>query len=248
MIEPRHHTWAIEGREIDRHVERRGRRHGFDRLTPASTALVVVDMTPFFVDQNPYALGCTAVISRLAEAVRTAGGVVAWTVPALVEPSTARREFLGDEVATRYASADTGGPIRRRLWPGFALDDDDIVVEKTRPSAFFPGSSDLHERLVGLGIDTIVACGTVANVCVEATVRDASALDYRPVIVADATAAATDAMLNATLRTVYRSFGDVRSADDLIRLLVDEGDQSATSPDTRRSIISSTSTSPDSRS
>lgn len=49
--------------------------------------------------------------------------------------------------------------------------------------------------------------------------RDAAALDYRVVTVADANAAQSDAVLNATLHTVYRSFGDVRPSAEVIELL-----------------------------
>ena len=69
------------------------------------------------------------------------------------------------------------------------------------------------------GIDTVVVCGLVTNVCVEATVRDASTLGYRPILVADASATTADAVHNATLHTVYRSFGDVRTCDEVLALV-----------------------------
>ena len=59
----------------------------------------------------------------------------------------------------------------------------------------------------------------MANVCCESTVRDATTLGYRVVMVADANAAARDEDLNATLHTVYRSFGDVRPTDEVLGLL-----------------------------
>ena len=40
-------------------------------------------------------------------------------------------------------------------------------------------------------------------------------------MVADANAAVRDQDLNATLHTIYRSFGDVRPTDDLIAMLLD---------------------------
>jgi nicotinamidase-related amidase len=61
--------------------------------------------------------------------------------------------------------------------------------------------------------------GTVANVCCESTAREASTLGYRLVMVADANAARVDADLNATLYTIYRSFGDVRSTIELLGLI-----------------------------
>jgi nicotinamidase-related amidase len=95
------------------------------------------------------------------------------------------------------------------------------VTDKAGPSAFFPGTCDLHDLLTARGIATVLVTGTVTNVCVESTVRDAAALGYRVVLVADACAAVRDRDHNATLHVVYRSFGDVRSAAEVIDLLDD---------------------------
>jgi nicotinamidase-related amidase len=46
---------------------------------------MVIDMVPFFVSDNPYCRGIVPNISRLAEAFRTAGGTVAWILPAAGE-------------------------------------------------------------------------------------------------------------------------------------------------------------------
>lgn len=61
--------------------------------------------------------------------------------------------------------------------------------------------------------------GTVTNVCVEASVRDAATLDHRVILVADACAAMRDSDHNATLHVVYRSYGDVRSTADVVDLI-----------------------------
>ena len=61
--------------------------------------------------------------------------------------------------------------------------------------------------------------GTVANVCCESTARDASTVGYRVIMVADANAAMRDQDLNATLHTIYRTFGDVRPTAEVIALL-----------------------------
>ena len=72
------------------------------------------------------------------------------------------------------------------------------------------------------GIDTVLIAGTVANVCCESTARDANAIGYRVIMVADANAAMRDRDLNATLHTIYRSFGDVRPTDEVLALLADQ--------------------------
>ena len=105
------------------------------------------------------------------------------------------------------------------MWTELATDDADLYVEKSASSAFFPGRCVLHELLQHRGIDTVLVTGTLANVCCEATARDASTLDYRTVMVADANAARRDQDLNATLYTIYRSYGDVRSTADVIIMI-----------------------------
>jgi nicotinamidase-related amidase len=45
------------------------------------TALVVIDMVPFFVSDSSYCLGIVPNISGIAAALRKAGGTVAWVVP-----------------------------------------------------------------------------------------------------------------------------------------------------------------------
>lgn len=64
--------------------------------------------------------------------------------------------------------------------------EQDVIVSKSRFSGFYRTSLDsvLAER----GIDTVLVTGLTTSVCVEATVRDAMYLDYRPVVLADCTA------------------------------------------------------------
>ncbi len=59
----------------------------------------------------------------------------------------------------------------------------------------------------------------MTNVCCESTARDARALGYRVILAADANAARTDAEHNATLHTIYRSFGDVRATAEILELI-----------------------------
>lgn len=214
-----HHDWFIEPREVDRQVARRGRVHAYEQLAPRMTALVIVDVVPFFVEESAYVRGIVPTINRLATHLRAHGGTVAWVVPRTTSPTPRAREFYGDEVAERYAHSGGDGTPRERLWPGLDVHEADVVADKPGPSAFFPGTCDLHDELTTRGITTLLVTGTVTNVCVESTVRDAAALDYRVVLVADACAAVRDQDHNATLHVVYRSFGDVRSADGVIGLL-----------------------------
>jgi ureidoacrylate peracid hydrolase len=56
-------------------------------------------------------------------------------------------------------------------------------------------------------------------VCCESSARDAACLGYRVIMIADANAARRDEDHNASLYTIYRTFGDVRATDDVLRLI-----------------------------
>lgn len=220
MPEPRHHRWRIDPAQYERREQRRGRRHAFEHLDASTTALVVVDLVPFFVDENPYAAGIVENVNRLARGLRDSGGVAAWVVPADTPSPPMHVEFFGPEVASLYARSGGRGAVRDRLADALEPAAEDLFVEKSAASAFFPGRCPLHELLQERAIENVVVVGTLANGCCESTVRDANTLGYRVVMVADANAAVRDEDLNATLHTVYRSFGDVRPTDDILDLLV----------------------------
>lgn len=213
------HDWLIEEREYGRQEQRRGRRHAYEKIDPLRTALVVIDVIPFFVEQSRYVRGIVPRVNQLATAVRDAGGVVAWVVPGYRARTATDREFLGHDVAEVYARSGGTGEPNSRLWHELAHADCDIAVEKTAHSAYFPGRSPLPDLLAARGIDTLVVAGAVTNVCVEATVRDASTQGLRVILAADACAARRDEDHNATLYTVYRTYGDVRPANEIITLL-----------------------------
>ena len=218
-LTPRLHDWSIPARELARHESRRGRRHAYETLTPAETALVVIDMVPFFLAQSETAQGIVPNINALATALRSAGGIVAWVVPGPPRQPAWADSFYGPEVAATYGASGGTGPAPDRLWPGLARAGADLVSEKSGASAFFPGNSDLPGELDAHNVNTVLIAGTVTNVCCESSARDAAALGLRVVFLADATAAPTDAIHNATLLTIYRSFGDVRPVADMIAML-----------------------------
>jgi nicotinamidase-related amidase len=217
--EPRTHAWHIEDREYARQEERRGRRHAFERLDPRRTALVVIDMVPFFVSESGFCRAIVPNISRIAASLRAAGGTVAWVLPGAAEPSIMTIEFFGPEVAEMFRRSGGDGPPATRLWHEFEIHDGDILVEKTSASAFFPGRCSLPSVLASREIDTVLITGTVTNVCCESSARDASTLGYRVIMVADGNAARRDQDHNASLHTIYRTFGDVRATADVIDLI-----------------------------
>src|SRR5215471_2467899 len=77
------HELKIPPQVVERVVQRAGRAHPFDVITPAKTAFVVVDMQNHFVKQGfpgevPLARAIVPAINRLAAGLRELGGHVVW--------------------------------------------------------------------------------------------------------------------------------------------------------------------------
>jgi nicotinamidase-related amidase len=216
------HAWTIEEREYVRHETRRGKRHAYDRLDPTRTALVVIDMVPFY-EASAYVRGIVPNVNATAASVRSRGGTVAWVVPADEVPGEAPDphavEFFGAEVAALYRGSGGNGPLHERMIAGLDVSAGDRVVQKRAYSAFLPGYCTLPDQLRDRDIDTVLITGTVANVCCESSARDASMTGFRVIMVADGNAAQRDRDLNATLHTFYRSFGDVRPTAEVVGLI-----------------------------
>lgn len=116
-------------------------------------------------------------------------------------------------------AALTPGNPGHELYAGLDVRPEDLVIRKTRFSAFIQGSSDLDARLRAAGMDTVIVTGTVSNTCCESTARDAMMLNYKTVFVSDGNACRTDEEHNTTLANIYRIFGDVQTAKEVIAKL-----------------------------
>ena len=83
----------------------------------------------------------------------------------------------------------------------------DRVINKWRPSAFF--RTDLEVFLGVRQIDTLLICGTSMSGCVRATATDGFMRDIRCMIVREAVADRTQAVLESNLFDVDQKYGDV---------------------------------------
>jgi ureidoacrylate peracid hydrolase len=209
--------------------QRGGKRHLIDRLDPARTAHLVIDMQNGFVEAGapvevPIAREIVPNLNRVSQAMRAAGGAnyfVQFTTPVgdLSSWSSFYSRF-SKEVAVAHQAAFTPGAHHWQLWPALDVDGSvDETIEKRRFGAFIPGTCDLDAMLRARGIDTLIITGTLTNCCCESTARDAMQLNYRVIFASDANAALTDAEHNATLNNMMFLFADVMSTDEIVALL-----------------------------
>jgi ureidoacrylate peracid hydrolase len=212
-----------------RAMRARGRDHIFERIDPARTAHVVVDLqNGFMAEGAPHEVATAREIvpnvNSIAAALRDAGGTNVFLRvthdEAEPQPWTTRyTEYLSADRRATHKAAFTRGGQYWQLWPLLDVQPTDLIVEKTRFSAFVPGTCPLHETLEARGIDTLIITGTVTNVCCESTARDAMQRNYRVIFVADGNAALTDAEHNAALCNMTTLFADVMTTEHVLAVI-----------------------------
>jgi ureidoacrylate peracid hydrolase len=213
----------------DRVIQRQGRWNVHDDVPAEKTALVVVDMQNYFMAPGqqvevPEAREIVPNVNRLADALRHAGGTVVWVRTVSNDDSFKNWSHFHDVLNTpqrraRRAEALADGAFGAELWRELDVRPTDLIVQKTRYSAFIQGSSNIEEQLRQLGVTAVWIGGTTTNTCCECTARDAMLLDFRTTMVTDANADHTDEEHNATLVAFCSKFGDIAATDDLIARL-----------------------------
>ena len=226
---PRHPEPAIAQSVVEKVVERRGRLHAFETLDPARTALIVVDLDTRTMEQpdNQRLRSFAPKVNLIAETLRCHGGVVAWITTPVREASENFIAIYGVEFAKMHVDATVEHGTTATVWDGLDTCVDDIFVEKTKGSAFFPGNCDLHERLKCLDIKSVLVLGMVTNVCCESTARDATELDYQVTMISDVMWGHKQGQHEATLTTFFQNFGDVRLSDNVIEMISNNTKRSA---------------------
>jgi ureidoacrylate peracid hydrolase len=218
---------------IDRVIARRGRLHLFDEIAAARTAMVVIDMQGTFCAPGAPAEVAASreivpAINRLAGGLRRAGGCVIWCSHANMAIGSGSdwpgffNHFVADSVRARTIASLSPGDPGQALWHELRAEPGDVRIIKNRYSALIPGSSPLERILRARGLDTLLVCGTKTDVCCESTARDAMMLDFKVVMVSDATAALSPEEHRDALETVIQQFGDVLTVDEILGRLTDK--------------------------
>jgi ureidoacrylate peracid hydrolase len=224
------HKLDIDPYFLEQAKRARGDRpFAYETLTPAKTALVVVDMQNYFCADGmpscaPVARDVAPNINRLADAVRDTGGMVVWIQTAAPRSP---EEWANRAEATRAESWERRTTLLDPKGDGFPIFEtcdvkpDDKIAIKYRYSAFIPYPSELEDTLKAAGIDTLLITGVATSTCCESTARDASMWGYRTIMVSDGNADMTDALHNHTLGKFMVTFGDVQTTDECIAKLKD---------------------------
>ena len=164
------------------------------RVDPVRSALIIVDMQNDFVAEGgslrvPDAESTVPAISTLLELARAEGMHVVFT------QDTHRDGDPEWRIWPEHARAGSWG---WEIIPALAPGPDETVIEKVRYDAFY--GTPLDHLLRVWGVQTLVICGTVANICVHYTAASAALRWYDVVIPRDAVSALEPFDLESSLR------------------------------------------------
>ncbi|WP_363464346.1 cysteine hydrolase family protein [Halogeometricum borinquense] len=183
---------------------------------PERTAVVVVDMQNGFChpDGSLYAPKSEAVVDDVAALVadvRDAGAAVVYTRD--VHPPEQFDDAHYYDEFDRWGEHVVEGTWETELVDELDVREDDHVVVKHTYDAFH--QTELEGWLDAHGIDDLLFCGTLANVCVLHTAGSAGLRDYRPVLVADAIGAIEADHKEYALEHADWLFGEVTTREEI---------------------------------
>ena len=190
------------------------RRVGFG----ARPALIMIDFCQGYFDPacDLYAgvEGALASALRLRAAARTAGVPVVFTN--VVYQANGRDGGRFFEKAPPLRNFVRGNPMG--AWPqGLVPHDDELVVSKQYPSAFF--ATSLASTLTALGVDSVLLTGLTTSGCVRASCIDAVSHGFRTAVVADACGDRHPAPHDANLFDMNAKYADVVSESEALDFL-----------------------------
>jgi len=181
-------------------------------------ALLLVDLTQAYFDEScPLYAGAEEALSsaiRLRDAAREASIPVIYTnVVYRADGSDGGVFFRKVPVLENFIAGHPMG-----AWaPGIQPAEDEVVISKQYPSAFF--GTPLDSILKDMQIDTLIIAGVTTSGCVRASCVDTMSYGYVPIIVADACGDRHEAPHEANLFDMNAKYADVVSEAETIEYL-----------------------------
>src|SRR5919112_985024 len=179
------------------------------RVAPGRTALIIGDMQNDFVKEGgtlvvPGAEETIQPIRRLLELARRAGMKVVFTQDTHNDGDP-EWEIWGEHCREE----SWGWQVVDELAPS----EDEATVRKPRYDAFY--GTQLEHMLRQWGVDTLIICGTVANICVHYTAASAAMRWFNVIVPKDCISSFNDFDMEASLSQTATLLGEVVSSGDI---------------------------------
>jgi maleamate amidohydrolase len=179
------------------------------------TALLLVDViNAFFAADGAFHYDEAALVlpalEQLLAAARDGGRLV-------VHARESHYRGLADLEGRKLPPHCVVGESDAQFFAGFEPVNDEVELRKRRYSAFF--GTDLALLLQEQRARRVVVAGVKTNVCIRATIQDAFAYGFEPVVSREAVNSNRSHLHEATLEDVERYFGRVVSLGETLDLL-----------------------------
>lgn len=195
-----------------------------EKVDPAHTAVVVVDMQNDFCSQRGAVSGrrdssaVRAMIPRLKEFLERARGHKVRLV--FVRTERGPEDVAGPAAELLHRRGRKSDSCQRGSWgveftPELLPQKGEAVITKKTYSAFV--GTPLEKKLRGWGIRTLVMTGVATNVCVESTARDGFMRDFYIIFLKDLSASYDQRLHDATLTNIEEHFGQVGSSEEMLK-------------------------------
>jgi nicotinamidase-related amidase len=193
-------------------------------------ALLIVDATYGFVGDRdepvsesirryPKSSGAMAwsavrALQQVVPRAREAGMPVIYSINP-PRPSAAQSGGWARKTAARAAPSD--GPAEWEIVAEIAPAAGDLIIEKTKPSAFF--GTPLVSWLVQLQVDTVLVAGGTTSGCVRASVIDAFSYNFRVAVAAEACFDRAEIVHQVNLFDIQQKYGDVVRLEQVLEFV-----------------------------
>jgi nicotinamidase-related amidase len=179
------------------------------RVDPSRTALIIGDMQNDFVKEGgtlvvPSAEGTIPAIRRLLDLARESG-------VRLVFVQDTHRD--GDPEWEIWGEHCREGSWGWQVVDELAPREDEVTIRKPRYDAFY--GTQLEHLLRVWGVDTLIICGTVANICVHYTASSAAMRWFNVIVPKDCISSFNEFDMEASLSQTATLLGEVTSSGDI---------------------------------
>ena len=179
------------------------------RVDPSRTVLLIGDMQNDFVTESgtlvvPSAEGTVPVIRNLLELARGSGMRVVFVQDTHND---------GDPEWEIWGEHCREGSWGWQVVDGLAPREGEPTIRKPRYDAFY--GTDLEHLLRVWGVDTLIVCGTVANICVHYTASSAAMRWFNVIVPRDCISSFNDFDMEASLSQTATLLGEVTSSADI---------------------------------
>ncbi len=179
------------------------------RVDSSRTVLLIGDMQNDFVTEGgtlvvPDAEETVPTIRKLLDLARDSGMRVVFV-------QDTHRE--GDPEWEIWGEHCREGSWGWQVVDGLAPEKDEVTIRKPRYDAFY--GTDLEHLLRLWGVDTLIICGTVANICVHYTASSAAMRWFNVIVPRDCISSFNDFDMEASLSQTATLLGEVADSENI---------------------------------